>query len=805
VGNTTKKTKNDAKNTTKSTTNSDSRNIAGKELRKSRRFEIVGEENARSSCVKVAEASERKDLKMSTFDTSDQLNAQSAAIGQSRKQQIYKRKRKTDNDLVYRKMTNAGIVKKDSSKGSSNQKNWSSSVKFVAERSKSPRPYAPMGHLWLSNSNSHGDNASVEDSLIGRRWVWDEGYFVDDHFDPQTRNGGRDPEPPLLHPNSAHLDFQSRNKGEELEASLRKYRCSCGSTHLSNMANFKSCTLRNDRKSYGRARRRESSASSYSASVTMQLASGKLDPHTLVSCEEYKLGPEFRFTVQPVLVQPFLVRINPDATFLADVHAHLCTSEIIGLLGGHYSNEEKCIYIQAAFPCKSTNRTDSGQTDVEMDPVGQMYATEAISNHGMSVVGWYHSHPDFQPNPSITDIENQASYQHLFKGDNLAKTQSENSVESVPFVGLIAGTYDGENPSSQSVMRWFHCRPKKTGKHKIVNYPMNLKTTNRHFRKIKFDNKRTENNIRRSMTLHGACIREVLESRYLCCPVSEVPKKIAGKYTQLSAASSKKYKENTQKKVTYPNCHSQPHPNENRQVSNKERLLSMIETDEAPLLLSESTFTLKPNIQSARPLYFTKNERSLLETKDDTVPEDIFAGIIWLAVEREQQMLSTSGKQEDTVLTAPASSRSILELLSDWFDDTDAIIVHNIDAVFGHYASKLNRINPFSSWNGAGDKGNVSIKMKKVLTDKGLVYHGGIKMKRGHKIAACLLKWARNMQLSHERMYEPHGNCLRFDHEQKLCNEINSHYIYFVSEVMRLMAARWRECSVSKRRGRPPK
>ena len=168
-------------------------------------------------------------------------------------------------------------------------------------------------------------------------------------------------------------------------------------------------------------------------------------------------------------------------------------------------------------------------------------------------------------------------------------------------------------------------------------------------------------------------------------------------------------------------------------------------------------------------------------------------------------MLSTSGKQEDTVLTAPASSRSILELLSDWFDDTDAIIVHNIDAVFGHYASKLNRINPFSSWNGAGDKGNVSIKMKKVLTDKGLVYHGGIKMKRGHKIAACLLKWARNMQLSHERMYEPHGNCLRFDHEQKLCNEINSHYIYFVSEVMRLMAARWRECSVSKRRGRPPK
>lgn len=95
-------------------------------------------------------------------------------------------------------------------------------------------------------------------------------------------------------------------------------------------------------------------------------------------------------------VQPFSVRINPDATFLADLHAHLCDSEIIGLLGGYYSEEEKCIYIQAAFPCKSTDRTDSGSTDVEMDPVFQIYATEAIANHGMTAVGWYHSHPEIK-------------------------------------------------------------------------------------------------------------------------------------------------------------------------------------------------------------------------------------------------------------------------------------------------------------------------------------------------------------------------------------------------------------------------
>ncbi|EED89082.1 predicted protein, partial [Thalassiosira pseudonana CCMP1335] len=68
-----------------------------------------------------------------------------------------------------------------------------------------------------------------------------------------------------------------------------------------------------------------------------------------------------------------------------------------------------------------------------MDPVSQIYAREAIDNHGMSVVGWYHSHPTFQPDPSVTDIENQANYQQLKTGS------------VCPFVGLIVGTYDNRN------------------------------------------------------------------------------------------------------------------------------------------------------------------------------------------------------------------------------------------------------------------------------------------------------------------------------------------------------------------------
>lgn len=91
--------------------------------------------------------------------------------------------------------------------------------------------------------------------------------------------------------------------------------------------------------------------------------------------------------------------------------------------------------MQAAFPCKAA---DSGSTDVEMDPVSQVMARDSIAAHGLKVVGWYHSHPTFQPDPSVTDIENQGNYQRLFSGND--------GVEgSIPFVGLIIGTWDGKS------------------------------------------------------------------------------------------------------------------------------------------------------------------------------------------------------------------------------------------------------------------------------------------------------------------------------------------------------------------------
>ncbi|KAL7546967.1 hypothetical protein ACHAWF_010290 [Thalassiosira exigua] len=809
-------------------------------------------------------------------------------------------------------------------------------------RARSSYPYAPMGQLWLDKSfidlrtRKNIDagvgkiNMNGESTLIGRRWVWDEGYFVDARFDRQTMNRGR-----------------------QVEISLLKSGCKCGVKHSPPPLKKKSSvsSTANGRQPARGARRSERSTNaSNSSCIASQLANGQLDPHTLISCEEYELGPEYRFvketSVMAESVQPFMVRVNPDATFLADLHAHLCSSEIIGLLGGYYSNEEKCIYIQAAFPCKATERADSGQTDVEMDPVGQIYATEAIANHGMSVVGWYHSHPDFQPNPSITDIENQANYQQLFHADR--PVSSSNSPTDSPFVGLIVGTYDNKNPTSQSVMRWFHVRPRDTSEGKSINYPMNLKTTNRHYRNMTFHDDNTTENIRCSMTRHGKVIRRVHESRFLSCPISGVndsEKKYANEANEglqqaRQANATYGQKENMcteirgaeievncmdkpaplnpahspkDEQVTGANCPrsqkgslvqcleicsgngsqvqrnaaiAEVHSPSNRSEDEQEPKLSLIATGDSPLLLSESLFARAEGKEvmshhSARPLYFTEKERSILEMICGTIPDDVSAGIIWFAVEREQR-IPPKGDIDGKLLkspSVPASSRSIFELLlaqtcssprslrtklysivrclgdkehpasTDELNENDVAIFHNIDVMLGHYAPKSNRINPFTTWSGAGDKGNISkdflgpnaepwadfylttiLKMKAEPSEDGRSWQGGVKIKRGHKIASCLLKWARIMQIgaTDHRLDKcrafpcdnSRGGGLRFDHEHKLYDEVETangatpqhcRHIYFVSEVMRLLAARWRECgarsgarqALPRRRGRP--
>jgi protein MYSM1 len=90
-----------------------------------------------------------------------------------------------------------------------------------------------------------------------------------------------------------------------------------------------------------------------------------------------------------------------------DLHAHLWKTEVIGLLGGHYLDSTHEIIIHDVYFCNSISTT----IQCEMDPISEMNAREYFSCKDLIIVGWYHSHPTFEPTPSIRDIETQVAYQ----------------------------------------------------------------------------------------------------------------------------------------------------------------------------------------------------------------------------------------------------------------------------------------------------------------------------------------------------------------------------------------------------------
>uniref|UniRef100_A0A667ZKR8 Myb-like, SWIRM and MPN domain-containing protein 1 n=1 Tax=Myripristis murdjan TaxID=586833 RepID=A0A667ZKR8_9TELE len=152
--------------------------------------------------------------------------------------------------------------------------------------------------------------------------------------------------------------------------------------------------------------------------------SRSFDPFQLIPCRSF--GEDVQ--------EPFQVIVCAEALLIMDMHAHVSRGEVIGLLGGVFNDEGKVLKICAAEPCNSV----STGLQCEMDPVSQTQACEMLSALGLSVVGWYHSHPTFHPNPSLRDIHTQDQFQSYF------------SRGGAPFIGMIVSPYDPANPSPHS-------------------------------------------------------------------------------------------------------------------------------------------------------------------------------------------------------------------------------------------------------------------------------------------------------------------------------------------------------------------
>ncbi|XP_023558439.1 histone H2A deubiquitinase MYSM1 isoform X2 [Octodon degus] len=145
------------------------------------------------------------------------------------------------------------------------------------------------------------------------------------------------------------------------------------------------------------AKRREEENKPAKSSKASRSTKSSFDPFQLIPCNIFSEEKQ----------EPFQVKVASEALLIMDLHAHVSMAEVIGLLGGRYSEVDKIVEVYAAEPCNSL----STGLQCEMDPVSQTQASETLAVRGYSVIGWYHSHPAFDPNPSLRDIDTQAKYQ----------------------------------------------------------------------------------------------------------------------------------------------------------------------------------------------------------------------------------------------------------------------------------------------------------------------------------------------------------------------------------------------------------
>lgn len=131
--------------------------------------------------------------------------------------------------------------------------------------------------------------------------------------------------------------------------------------------------------------------------------------HELVECQQF-------FTEK---TQPFILFMTIESLILLSVQSHLHRNEVIGFLSGfkikNRSNKD-IVIIHEAHPCVAAVFDEEGQNNVdysknvEMEPESASKKVEMIKAQGQTLLGWYHSHPKFEVNPSHIDVVNHNMY-----------------------------------------------------------------------------------------------------------------------------------------------------------------------------------------------------------------------------------------------------------------------------------------------------------------------------------------------------------------------------------------------------------
>nr|XP_058918042.1 MPN domain-containing protein isoform X5 [Kogia breviceps] len=174
------------------------------------------------------------------------------------------------------------------------------------------------------------------------------------------------------------------------------------------------------------------------------------NPHTLVEVTSFAAINKF---------QPFNVAISSNVLFLLDFHSHLTRSQVVGYLGGRWDINSQMLTVLRAFPCRS--RLGDADTAAAMEE--EIY--QSLLLRGLSLVGWYHSHPYSPALPSLQDIEAQMDYQLRLQG-------SSNGFQ--PCLALLCSPYYSGNPGPESKISPFWVMPPPEQRPSDYGIPMDV-------------------------------------------------------------------------------------------------------------------------------------------------------------------------------------------------------------------------------------------------------------------------------------------------------------------------------------------
>nr|XP_031292835.1 MPN domain-containing protein isoform X2 [Camelus dromedarius] len=200
------------------------------------------------------------------------------------------------------------------------------------------------------------------------------------------------------------------------------------------------------------------------------------NPHTLVEVTSFAAINKF---------QPFNVAISSNVLLLLDFHSHLTRSQVVGYLGGRwdinsqsgylgpmgkgvfgagidvhaFSHLRAVLTVLRAFPCRSR----LGDADTAATIEEEIY--QSLLLRGLSLVGWYHSHPHSPALPSLQDIDAQMDYQLRLQG-------SSNGFQ--PCLALLCSPYYSGNPGPESKISPFWVMPPPEQRPSDYGIPMDV-------------------------------------------------------------------------------------------------------------------------------------------------------------------------------------------------------------------------------------------------------------------------------------------------------------------------------------------